>query len=258
MKFLRTHRRLTVACLTVVLPLATLVVARPIAQARLAATMTDTATRFASLLSPKQRARLSFEFQTLERFNWHYIPRMRKGLALRELTADQRKAALDLLRTGLSASGYETAQQIMSLERILIDREKNGSMPMVRDPENYYFVLFGTPSAKQPWGWRVEGHHISVNFTIAGGRVDDDLVANTPLFFGAEPAEVQGGPRKGLRVLGGTEDKAKALMDALDAEQRTVAIIATRLPTDIFSGNDRAPDLGSMSTRSGWIANRRR
>jgi hypothetical protein len=246
MSFLAVNRRLVISCAAVVIPLVTLLVAEGVAQMRLAGTMSDTATRLLAAFPDEQKLRFHFTFETLERYNWHYIPRMRKGVALRELTPAQKKLALELLRAGLSASGYETAQQIMRLERILMEREKNGSMPMVRDPENYYVSIFGTPSRERPWGWRIEGHHISVNFTIAGGRVDDNLVANTPLFFGAEPAEVQGGPLEGLRVLGAGEDKARALMDALDAKQRSLAIIGTRLPTDILSGNDRAPDLGSQ------------
>jgi hypothetical protein len=230
----------------VALPLLTLLVADGVAQMRLASTMTDTATRLLAAFPEEHKVRFHFNFESLERYNWHYIPRMRKGVALRELTPAQRTLVLDLLRTGLSASGYETAQQIMRLERILMEREKNGSMPMVRDAENYYVSIFGAPSRERPWGWRIEGHHISVNFTIAGRRVDDAVLSNTPLFFGAEPAEVQGGPSKGLRVLGAAEDNARALIDALDAQQRSVAIIGAKLPTDIMTGNDRAPDLGSQ------------
>jgi hypothetical protein len=172
---------------------------------------------------------------------------MRKGLALRELSPTQKTAALELMKSGLSATGYATAEQIRSLELVLIEREKNGSMPMVRDPENIYFTLFGTPSAQQPWGWRVEGHHISVHLTVAAGRVTgQESISNTPLFFGAEPALLAGGPRKGLRVLGAIEDKAVALMDSFDTGQRASAIIATKVPVDIFTGNDRDPDLGSQ------------
>jgi hypothetical protein len=246
MIFLRTHRRLVVICLVVVLPLLTLLVTEGLAQMRLAGTMTDAAGRLLGSLSPEQKTRVNLSFDTLERFNWHYIPRMRKGLALRELSASQKTLALDLLKSGLSAYGYETVQKIWSLEPILTEREKDGSMPMVRDPENYYVVVFGTPSRERPWGWRIEGHHVSVNFTIAAGRVQDDVVSNTPLFFGAEPAEVQGGPTKGLRALGAVEDKARALIDALDAQQQAVAIVSKELPGDIFNGNNRAPDLGSM------------
>jgi len=249
-----TRRRAVVGGLVVVLPLLTLIAAEGIAQMRLAGTMTDAATRLLDALPPDQKARASFTFETLERYNWHYIPRMRKGASLREMTPAQKTLAHALLKQGLSASGYDTAQQIMRLERILLEREKNGSMPMVRDPENYYVSIFGTPSRERPWGWRIEGHHISVNVTITAGRVrragpadpQDDQIANTPLFFGAEPAEVQGGPLKGLRVLGGVEDRARALLTALDAQQRATAVIGTRLPSDIMTGNDRAPDLGSQ------------
>jgi hypothetical protein len=245
---LHAQRRLLVGVVTFVLPLVTMLVVEGIAQMRLPGIMTDRATAFLASLSPEQRARVQFDFGTLERFNWHYIPRMRKGLALRELSPTQKTAALDLMKSGLSASGYATTEQIRSLELVLIEREKNGSVPMVRDPENIYFTVFGTPSAQQPWGWRVEGHHISLHLTVAAGRVrgSEDVISNTPLFFGAEPALLAGGPRKGLRVLGAIEDKAQALMDALDAGQRSAAIIATPVPVDIFTGNDREPDLGSQ------------
>ena len=239
-------KRIVVSCLVLVMPMLTLLVAEGMAQMRLAHTMTDTATRLMAALSPEQKARLNLPFESLERFSWHYIPRMRKGLALRELTPRQKALSLELLRAGLGARGFDTAEKIRSLELILIEREKNGSMPMVRDPENYFVVIFGTPSRDRPWGWRVEGHHISVNFTVTAGRVEDKVISNTPLFFGAEPAAVLEGPLKGLRPLGPVEDAARALVDALDAGQRKEAIIGTQLPVDIFSGNHRDPDLGSQ------------
>ena len=240
---LRAHRRVVVACAVIVVPLLTLIVAEGVAQMRLAASMSDAAGRLMATLSPEQKALMNLPLESLERFSWHYIPRMRKGLAL---PTNQKALALDLLKTGLSDAGYNTAQEIMSLELVLIEREANGSMPMVRDPGSYYFVIFGTPSQEQPWGWRVEGHHISANFTIVGGRVEEDVVANTPLFFGSEPAVVQGGPMKGLRPLAGVEDKARALIDALNTGQRAVAILGTDLPTDIFSGNSRPADLAAQ------------
>ena len=258
----RVHRRVLVGLATFVLPLLTILAADGIAQMRLAGTMTQRADAFLAALSPEQRARVQFDFATLERFNWHYIPRMRKGLALRELSPSQKTAALDLMKSGLSASGYATTEQIRSLELVLIEREKNGSVPMVRDQENIYFSVFGTPSQQQPWGWRAEGHHISLHLTVAAGQVrragsagaaaasatadPPETISNTPLFFGAEPALLAGGPRKGLRVLGAVEDKAKALIDSFDAGQRGSAIIGTTVPVDIFTGNDREPDLGSQ------------
>lgn len=258
----KTHKRAIVTGAVLVVPTLIFLAVEGMAQMRLAGTMTDAAERLLASLPPEQKARVNHQFETLERFNWHYIPRMRKGLSLRELSASQKKLALDLVKTGLSAYGYETTEKIRGLERILIEREKNGSMPMVRDPENYFVVVFGTPSRERPWGWRFEGHHISVNFTIVGNDVRrpgptdaaqsgaanaaNRLVANTPLFFGAEPAEVQGGTSKGLRVLGAVEDRARALIDALDPEQRAAAVVSTTLPSDIFTGNDRASDLGSQ------------
>jgi hypothetical protein len=247
MTAIHVNRRLLVGLVTFVVPLLTMLAADGIAQMRLAGTMTERANAFLAALSPEQRERVQFNFATLERFNWHYIPRMRKGLALRELSPSQKTAALDLMKSGLSASGYATTEQIRSLELVLIEREKNGSVPMVRDPENIYFSVFGMPSLQQAWGWRVEGHHISMHLTVASGRVTgEESVSNTPLFFGAEPALLAGGPRKGLRVLAGIEDRAKVLMESFDARQRASAIISTKVPVDIFTGNDREPDLGSQ------------
>ncbi|HKC88092.1 MAG TPA: DUF3500 domain-containing protein, partial [Blastocatellia bacterium] len=107
-----------------------------------------------------------------------------------------------------------------------------------RDPELYYFSIFGTPSAKSPWGWRVEGHHISLNFTVVKG----ETVSNTPLFFGANPAEVREGARKGLRALAAEEDKGRELIQALDEKQRAVAVFDKTAPGDIITMNNRKAD----------------
>lgn len=247
MRYFHAHRRAIVAILVTVVPLLTLLVAEGLAQKRLANSMTDAAAAFLASLPAEKKARINLAFDgNKERFNWHYIPRIRKGLALRELTARQKALAIDLLKTGVSTAGFETVKKIWSLEPVLIEREIAAGLPMMRDPEGYYVVIFGTPSRETPWGWRVEGHHISLNVTVVGGRVQDEVVSNTPLFFGTEPAVVQGGPLKGLRPLPGVEDKAHAVVTALDAEQRAVAIIAKEVPIDIFTGNSRGPDLGAQ------------
>jgi hypothetical protein len=103
--------------------------------------------------------------------------------------------------------------------------------PIVRDPEGYFFAVFGTPSARDTWGWRVEGHHVSLNFTIVNGT----LVAGSPSFFGSNPAEVRAGPKKGLRILGAEEDAARALLVSLDASQRSKAIIDVTAPGDMLT-----------------------
>jgi hypothetical protein len=109
------------------------------------------------------------------------------------------------------------ALQIMSLEAILLDLEK-GKGP-TRNPEWYFFTVFGTPTKLGKWGWRVEGHHLSLNFTVENGAV----ISATPAFFGANPATVKGGDKKGQRTLAGAEDLPKKLFEALDEDQKKAA-----------------------------------
>jgi hypothetical protein len=200
------------------------------------ATMATAATRFLAGLSPEQRQQATFAFDAAERLNWHYIPRERKGLPLKQMTDAQRALARELLHSGLSQRGYLTATSIMDLETILGDLEQRTNSPerrIVRDPELYFFSVFGAPSARDAWGWRVEGHHISLNFTIVNGA----LVAGTPSFFGTNPAEVPDGPKKGMRILAQEEDAARALLLALDPAQRTKATIEAAAPNDIVTTN---------------------
>lgn len=194
-------------------------------------TMIETANGFLESLTPEQRARTSFALDDAERINWHFIPRERRGLPLKEMTAGQQALARKLLAAGLSQRGYLKASTIMELELVL--RELGGN-PTVRDPELYFFTIFGTPSATEPWAYRVEGHHLSLNYTI----VRDALVATAPAFFGANPALVRSGSRQGLRPLAGEEDLARQLVSALDDGQRASAIIATDAPSEIVSSSD--------------------
>src|SRR6202043_1913153 len=122
---------------------------------------------------------------------------LRKGLPLEEMTDRQKDLARDLLKAGTSEGGFKEAATIMSLESILAALEAKRKSKMVRDPQWYFFTLFGAPAKTGKWGWRVEGHHLSLNFTIEGAQV----VASTPCFFGANPAEVKSGPEKGKRIL---------------------------------------------------------
>ncbi len=156
------------------------------------------------------------------------------------MSQPQRKLAHDLLKAGLSQRGYMTATQIMELENVLAALEASqraaatqqpAGNAFVRDPERYFFSIFGTPSTRNTWGWRVEGHHISLHFTVANGT----LVVAAPSFFGSNPAEVREGPKKGLRVLGPVEDAGRSLIESLDASQREKAIINTVAPNDIVT-----------------------
>ena len=197
-----------------------------------AAVMSETAKAFLNSLDPEQRARATFQFQDEQRFDWHYIPRTRKGLPLKDMNSAQKHLAHALLSAGLSQRGYIKAITIMSLDEVLRVME-NGKGP-VRDPENYAFSVFGEPSETGTWGYRVEGHHISQNFTIANGKVQ-----GAPSFFGANPAEVREGPRKGLRVLAHEEDYARAFIQSLTADQKKTAIVNTTAPADILTTNSR-------------------
>lgn len=198
-----------------------------------AAVMSATASAFLDSLTPDQQAKVGFAIDDEARFDWHFIPRARKGLPFKELDPAQSHLANALLAAGLGQQGFIKASSIMSLEAIL--RETQNSPTPVRDPELYYFSIFGQPRSTRPWGWRIEGHHISLNYTL----VDDGNIATTPSFLGSNPAEVRHGPRKGLRLQAREEDLARALLKALDDKQRAQAVVAGSAPSDIITGNSR-------------------
>lgn len=207
------------------------------ARMRSAAAMAESANKFLNALNTEQRAKAAFKFDDEQRYDFHFIPRERKGVPLKDLNEAQRKLAMDFLQTGLGAAGYQKATTIISLESILAEIEgPNRRFP--RDPELYYVSVFGTPSVRNVWGWRFEGHHLSLNFTVVKG----ELLSNTPAFFGANPREVRQGPRQGLRVLAGEEDKGRALVQALDEKQRAIAVFDSKAPADIISLANRKAD----------------
>jgi hypothetical protein len=194
------------------------------------ADMLQAVAAFLASLEPEQRAKALFTFDDAERLNWHFVPRARRGLPFSEMSAEQRELARAILRTGLSRRGYLTATRIIELELVLREMGEN---PRVRDPELYYFSIFGTPSRAAPWGFRAEGHHLSLNFTL----VRDTLIATAPAFFGANPAEVRRGSRQGLRALADEEDIGRELVLSLDERQLADALISGRTPRDIVTGN---------------------
>ena len=196
--------------------------------------MGDAAKHFLASLTPEQQAKAWFELKDDERKNWHFIPRERKGLPIKEMTPAQRNLAHALLSTGMSQRGYAKAVTIMSLEQVLYDLEGAGRR-FPRDAELYFVSIFGQPGDKQAWGWRVEGHHLAINFIIANGK---DISA-TPSFMGTNPAEVREGPRKGLRVLAAEEDLARQLVKSFDAGQKKIAIYTNTAPADIITGAER-------------------
>ncbi len=175
-------------------------------------------------LPAEAKAKAMFTFDDPHRTAWYFTPRqekkqsLRKGLMIADMTAAQKEAALALLKSGLSNQGFEQASTIMSLEGVLntLEGDRGGN---VRDPNWYFVSIFGEPSNTGSWGWRFEGHHLSVNVTLNNGEVVDA----TPVLFASNPAEVKSGPRKGLRALPGIEETVKELIASLDEVQRKTA-----------------------------------
>ena len=202
--------------------------------------MASAASAWWAALAPEQQEKAHFDFDNTNRADWHFIPRQRKGLAYKDMTSAQRCLAEGLLASGLSSRGFIQAEMIMSLDQILKDIEPGPPKSPYRDPENYSFTLFGAPGPDATWGWRVEGHHLSLNFTIIDGK----HVVGGPVFFGANPAEVRDGSRKGLRVLAHEEDLGFTLINSLTDEQKKVGIIDAKAPKEIITGNQRKANPG--------------
>lgn len=218
-----------------------------------AAAMTTAATQFLDSLNAAQRKQAIYPLESDEYLRWNFIPTEafpRNGVRLKDMTEAQQKLAHALLRSGLSDRGYQTYTAIIALEDILrvVEGARAGGAPgaapggargggrgggFVRDPGVYFFTVFGQPSATGNWGWRVEGHHISLHFAVSKGAV----AASTPSFAGSNPAEVRDGPEKGTRVLANLEDTGRALVMALDNKQRATAIINQTAPNEILTNN---------------------
>ena len=199
--------------------------------------MFGAAQKFLGALDPAQQKQATFPLTDKERENWFFTPVPRQGLALKQMNEAQRALGLALLRTGLGQRGIVRAEAIMSMELVLKELEKD-TPPGRRDPNNYLITIFGTPSEKNSWGWRFEGHHLSFNFTL----IDGAHVFFAPAFIGSNPGEVLAGPRKGERVLGEEEDLGLALINALDDAQRKIAIIAPEAPKEIVTANKHRVD----------------
>jgi hypothetical protein len=148
------------------------------------------------------------------------------------MTPQQQELGRALLRAGLSQQGLIKATNIMFvIEQVLGELENDATR---RDPGLYHLTIFGNPQ-RSPWGWRVEGHHLALNFVVGA----NDVVSVTPNFFGSNPAEVPQGAHKGLRTLAGEEDLGRQLATSLSEEQRRTGLIAADAPSEIITGNSR-------------------
>ena len=196
-----------------------------------APTMAKAANAFLAAMDSAKRAKASLPFNSEERLSWYFVPRERQGVPIKQMSSEERQAALTLLRSGLSAKGFTKVDTILHLEEVLFAIEGSA----IRDPELYYFTVFGEPSEQGAWGWRYEGHHASLNWTVVDGR----LVASTPQFLGANPADVGDGPQKGTRALAVEEDLGRALVKSLSADQGAQAVLSKDAPKDILTSNSR-------------------
>ena len=204
--------------------------------------MIGTAEKFLETLTPEQKAKVVMPYAAPERLDWHFIPKAsRKGMQIKEMNDAQRKAAHTLLQSALSEAGYAKATKIMSLEKVLRELEKSKVGGNIRDPERYYFTVFGTPNETSRWGLSVEGHHTSMNFVVDKGKV----VSSTPIMFGTNPAVMKNdeieGIAKGTRVLAAEEELAFELLHKLSAEQRKEAVIAEKALDEVRNAGKPQP-----------------
>ncbi|MDL5512751.1 DUF3500 domain-containing protein [Arenibacter sp. M-2] len=191
---------------------------------------------FLNSLSEETKAKTLFTFEDTERFNMNYVPIPREGATFHDFNETQKKAALDLLRASLSEEGYRKSQEIMKLEKVLriIENNDNDKMPdgrPRRDPLNYHFCIFGNPSMDQPWGWRFEGHHLSLNFTSTHGAIS----SSTPTFFGTNPGIVRSTEYKGKEVLKKEAELGFSLVNSMTQEQLKTTLYTDVAPSDIIS-----------------------
>ena len=197
--------------------------------------MTATALNFLQSLSASQKQKVQFAFDEEERYNWHYIPKERKGISLKELNDKQYKAAMQLLHSALSDTGFEKTTAVIKLEAVLRGVEGRPETDDYRDPGKYFFSIFGTPATDKIWGWRLEGHHISFNFSSDKNQ----LVSGTPGFIGSNPAVVLSGPEKGLEILKDETQLGFNLLRSLNPHQKQKAVINKTAPGDIITASSR-------------------
>jgi hypothetical protein len=174
----------------------------------------------------RQRALHAFDDHTARRWI-EYRPRTRPGASLVDFDEATRKAAHRLLATGLSPHAYAQAMTIVALEEVL-DRWEGWARG--RHSSDYWVAIFGDPSRDDRWGWRFEGHHLSVTMTVVDGEVFP-----TPVFLGANPAAVTYAGRPVVRPLAPEEDIARELLEAMGPGGRAEAVVSETAPADIRS-----------------------
>ncbi len=193
------------------------------------------ANEFIALLDSNEKAETLFPFIGEERYNFHFIPKERKGITFNEMNAAQKEAAFRLMKSCLGDEALRKTKEIMQMEILLKAIEERKPEDHFRDPGNYHITIFGIPANNTIWGWRFEGHHVSFNFSVDQQK----LVAGTPGFLGSNPGVVLSGPQKGKEILKDETALGFALLHSLSAAQLEEAIMDTTAPGDIFTFNKR-------------------
>ena len=203
--------------------------------------MTVAAQDFLESLDEEQRQTAVMDYDDAARVDWHFIPKdTRKGVRIKDMNDGQRRKARKLLRSCLGKVGFGKATMIMAMEGVLGELEKENPGRFARDPELYYFTLFGEPTNEGRWGLSIEGHHMSLNFVINNGEV----VSSTPTVLCANPSIIPddlAGVRKGTRVLAVEELLAFELLDSLKDGRRTAAVIAEQAPREVRAAGEAQP-----------------
>ena len=187
------------------------------------------AEEFLASLNSEQRANTFFPVDTVEWRKWSNIHRtlMRHGIPFFEMTDAQRDRALALLKESLSTQGFATARDIMRLNATVM--EMTGRLDEYGE-DLYWLSVMGRPSATQPWGWQLDGHHLNINTFVLG-----DQMVMTPTFLGSEPVYAKSGKYAGTRVFNAEEEQGLAVIRALSADQRNQAILSRDLPREPFT-----------------------
>ncbi len=202
--------------------------------------LSEKANTFLGTLSEEIREKALFTYEDDERYNMNYVPMPRMGPTFHDFDETQKEAALELLKACMSQEGYEKTMEIRQLEKVLrsIENDDTDKMPdgrPRRDPLNYHFCIFGNPSPTENWGWRFEGHHVSLNFTSDEGKI----VSATPTFLGSNPAIVKTGEHRGKQVLKKESQLGFALVNSLSEDQLKTAKFSEKAPQEVITANHR-------------------
>jgi hypothetical protein len=179
----------------------------------------------------------SIPFDSAVRTDWHFVPKERAGVRIGDMPEPTVEALFDFVGLVLSEQGIDQVKGVLLLEQVLLDLEGSAT----RNPGSYYFIFWGSPAEDQAWGWRFEGHHLSLNVTYQGTQLE----SVTPCFLGANPAKVLSGEYEGFRNLPGREDKAFEFIESLGKEER-LAALQPEEPSDVIGAGQKTlePNLG--------------